>query len=262
MHPIRIWQWPNLLALDAALIALAWQVVFANTLGLQISATAQIVLGLSVWLTYMADRLFDVTKRPIEQLYSTRHRFAKRHTHVLWTVWSGTLTLNIGIALTGLSNKELLNGFILLALCLLYTALNQALSHRFFPKEICVALIFVGGVIVFLLPNAALWMPSAALTLLCLINCLMIGLKEKRVDAALQVKSMARLPSQITLILKLICGGTLFYLTPEAALPIGLSLGTLCMIHAYQRRLSTEAYRVLVDCALFAGPVTAWCILA
>ena len=76
--------------------------------------------------------------------------------------------------------SELRNGAALLTLCLLYTALNQALSRRFFPKELCVAIIFAGGVIVFLLPSACLWAPAGALALLCLINCLMIGAKEQR----------------------------------------------------------------------------------
>jgi len=262
MLRIRPWQWPNLLALDAALIALVWQAAFAAVIQHEVSTTAQIVLGLSVWLTYMADRLFDVAKRPSEQLHALRHRFAKRHARVLWLLWSGTLLLNIGIALTGLSIHELRNGFILLTGCLLYTALNQALSRQFFPKEICVALIYTGGVIVFLLPNAALWKPSVALALLCLINCLMIGAKEHEIDAALQVRSMARFPTRLTLILKIICGGTLCFLTPEWALPIGLSLAALCILHIYNSRLSTEVYRVLADNALLVGPIIAWCILA
>ena len=262
MLRIRLSQWPNLLALDAALIALIWQAAFASALQQHLSTSAQIVLGLSVWLTYMADRLFDVAKRSVGQLHSLRHRFAKRNARVLWTVWSGTLLLNIGIALTGLSPQELRNGFILLALCLLYTALNQTLSRRFFPKELCVALIYAGGVIVFLLPNPALWKPSIALTLLCLINCLMIGSKETHIDAALEVNSMARLPTQLTLMLKIICVGMLCCLPQAWALPIGLSLGALCILHAYQSRLSTETYRVLADSALLVGPGIAWCVLS
>ena len=194
MPPIRIWQWPNLLAVDAALVALLWQAAFAAALGHEVSVAAQIVLGVSVWLTYMADRLFDVAKRPLQQLHSTRHRFAKQHFRALWGVWCGALVTNIALALTELSIRELRNGAVLLALCLLYTALNQTLSRRFFPKEICVAIIFAGGVIVFLLPNAGIWLSAGSFALLCLINCLMIGAKEQQVDAALQVRSMARLP--------------------------------------------------------------------
>ena len=82
MHPpIKLWQWPNALALDAALIALLWLTALAGALRVELSAAAYAVLGLSVWLTYMADRLYDVTPREANALLSVRHRFAKRHHH-------------------------------------------------------------------------------------------------------------------------------------------------------------------------------------
>ena len=260
MVRIRLWQWPNLLALDAALIALVWQAAFAAALGNEVSAAAQIVLSLSVWLTYMADRLFDVAKRPLQQLHSTRHQFAKQHRNTLWRCWWCVLLSNVGIALTGLSMSELRNGAALLTLCLLYTALNQALSRRFFPKELCVAIIFAGGVIVFLLPSACLWAPAGALALLCLINCLMIGAKEQRIDTALQVRSLSRLPSPLIHALEISCALSLCLLNQVWTLPIGLSLGALLIIHANQKRLCVETFRVLTDSALLIGPCVAFCL--
>lgn len=260
MRSIRLWQWPNLLALDAALIAVIWQAAFAATLGLKVSVAAHNVLGLSVWLTYMADRLFDVARRPLEQLHSTRHRFAKQHRKTLWRIWWCVLTSNIALAFTGLSIHELVNGAVLLALCLLYTALNQALSRKFFPKEICVAIIFAGGVIVFLLPNAALWVPASALALLCLINCLMIGAKEQQVDATLQVRSLSRLPTLFIIALEISCALSLCWLNQAWLLKIGLSLGTLLIIHAYRKRLCVETFRVLTDSALLIGPSVVFCL--
>lgn len=257
MLRIRIWQWPNLLSVDTALIALVWQAAFAATLGVQVSAAAQVVLGLSVWLTYMADRLFDVAKRPLEHLHAARHCFAKQHFCALWGVWCGALIANLTLAFIGLSTLELRNGAVLLALCLLYTTLNQALSRRFFPKEICVAIIYVGGVIVFLLPNASLWAPAGALTLLCLINCLLIGSKEQRIDAALKVRSLSRLPSPLIIALEVICALSLCILSHAWALPIGLSLGTLGIIHLQKKQLSIEVFRVLTDSALLIGPSVA-----
>lgn len=259
MLRIRLWQWPNLLALDAALVALAWQAAFTQILGLQISMAAQIVLGLSVWLTYMADRLFDVAKRPLQQLHAARHRFAKQHFRPLWSIWGGALITDIALALAGLSLNELRNGAVLLALCLLYTALNQALSRKFFPKELCVASIFAGGVIVFLLPNATLWAPAGSFALLCLINCLLIGAKERSVDAALQVRSLARLPAQLTIVLEIACALSLCFLDRAWMLPLGLSLGVLLILHCIQKRLSVESFRVLTDSALLIGPgVALW----
>ena len=259
INPIRLWQWPNILALDAALIALFWQAVFANSSGLQVNLAAQGVLGLSVWLTYMADRLFDVTKRPLQQLHSARHRFAKQNVRVLWWLWTCVLLINIGSALTGLNARELQNGAALLILCLLYTAFNQILSRGFFPKELCVALIYAGGVIIFLIPipGAELWAPTAALVLLCLINCLMIGAKEQRIDRALQVRSMAQLPLQLTVALYISCALLLCFLSQAWLLPIGLSWGAFLIIHIYRHHLSVESFRVLADSSLLIGPAVA-----
>jgi len=260
MLRIRLWQWPNLLAVDAALIALAWQAAFATALVNEVSAAAQIVLGLSVWLTYIADRLFDVAKRPLQKLHSARHRFAKQYRNTLWRCWWCILLSNIGIAFTGLTTSQLKNGAALLTLCLLYTALNQRLSRRFFPKELCVALIYTAGVIIFLLPSASLWPPARALALLCLINCLMIGAKEQCIDTALQVRSLSRLPTLFITALKITCALSLCFLNQAWALPIGLSLGALWIIAAYQEQLSVETFRVLTDSALLIGPSVAFCL--
>ena len=254
MLRIRIWQWPNILAVDAALIALAWQATLAVPLELHVSQTTQIVLGLSVWLTYMADRLFDASKRPLQELRSARHQFTKQHRNTLWHCWWGVLISNIAIAFTGLSIHQLRNGAGLLVLCLLYTALNQTLSRRFFPKEICVALIYTGGVIVFLLPSETLWGPASALAILYLINCLMIGAKEQQIDAALQVRSLSRLPPALIILLAVICALFLCLLNQAWALPIGLSLGALCIIHFHQKKLPVETFRVITDSALLIGP--------
>jgi hypothetical protein len=260
MLHIRLWQWPNLLAVDAALIALVWQAAFAAALGNEVSAAAQTVLGLSVCLTYMADRLFDVAKRPLQQLHSTRHQFAKQHRNTLWRCWWCVLLSNIGIAFAGLTSTQLKNGTALLTLCLIYTALNQRLSRRFFPKEFCVALIYTAGVIIFLLPNASLWTPACALTLLCLTNCLMIGAKEQCIDTALQVHSLSRLPTLCITTLKITCALSLCFLDHAWLFQIGLSLGALWIIHSCQERLSVETFRVLTDSALLIGPSVAFCL--
>jgi hypothetical protein len=256
MLRIRIWQWPNLLALDAALIALVWQAAFAAALGLQVSAVARLVLGLSVWLTYMADRLFDVAKRPATQLYSARHRFAKKHFRRLWGIWVGVLIADLITALSLLEATQLRNGSVLLALCLLYTALNQLLSRRFFPKEICVAVIYAGGVVVFLsLPFP--WLAAGTLALLCLINCLMIGTKEQRIDAAMQVRSMTQLSSHLIVLLFAATALPLWSLHSQLALAHGLSLAALLIIQVLQQRIPVETFRVLTDSALLIGPAAA-----
>lgn len=251
----NVLQLPNVLAVDAALIALCWHMVFASASGQSVYFTTASVLSLSVWLTYTADRLFDVAKRTMNQLHSTRHRFAKQHAPTLWKIWFGILVINIGIAFTGLTTRQLLNGVALLTFCLLYTGLNQKLSSRFFPKELCVAIIYAAGVIVFLLPAPSLWVPAGFLMLLCLINCLMISNNEQQIDAAMKVRSMAQFMPKLPIALYLCCTLMLGLMETQWLLPIGSSLAALIVVHFCRKRLSVESFRVLADAALLAGPL-------
>src|SRR5690242_16333745 len=58
--PLRLWLWPNLLSLDAPLVAVLWQQLFARCFGLPGDAIPALLLVASVWLIYAADRAFDV----------------------------------------------------------------------------------------------------------------------------------------------------------------------------------------------------------
>ena len=251
----KVLQWSNVLAIDAALIALCWQSVFASFSGQALTPIMISALGSSVWLMYAADRLFDVKKRPLAQLHSIRHRFTKRNARTLWKFWFGALFVNVSIAFSGLKIHQLRNGAILLLFCLLYTTLNQKLSSRFFPKELCVALIYAGGVIVFLLPAQDLWLPAVFLMLLCLINCLIISNNERQIDAAMKVHSIAQFLPKLPFALYLCCILMLGILEQQWLLPFGASLAGLMLVHACRKRLSIESFRVLADGALFAGPL-------
>jgi hypothetical protein len=250
---IRVWQWPNLLALDAAAIAVAWQTVFADRLFDGPGVPSYLVLALSVWLTYQADRLFDVGNRTATQIKSTRHRFAKQHQNSLWKIWLGLLSINLLIGFTGLSAEQRLSGFHLLIICLIYTFLNQKLSQRFFPKELCVALIFTGGTQVFL--RGQVDIPSiVAFALLCFMNCIIIAKKEKLIDARLRVRSLGSSINSRFL-------NSLIYLTLVFSLLadqwIALVPGALCLacLQVWRHRFDTELFRVLCDTSLLIGPL-------
>ncbi len=253
MHQkIRYWQWSNLLALDAALIAVLWQAALASAQGISLGAPAHIVLGLSVWLTYVADRLFDVSSRPEASLLSLRHQFAKRHARTLWSIWCGVLAVNLLLA-TQLSMIQIRRGALLLALCLLYTLLNQKLSRRFFPKELCVALIYAGGVAVFQPATVPLGF-VACFAWLCLLNCLIIGAKEKSIDAELRVHSLAPLIAERWLsTFAILSTVAMFWVDGILNQPLALSFGLLGGLHWLRGKIATENFRVLVDTALVAG---------
>ena len=243
----RIWHWPNILGIDAALIAVCWQQHFAGT-GMGLGAI--VVLALSVWLTYMADRLLDVRHRAPEDLLSFRHRFAQHQSHRLWQIWWGILIVAISSALCLLSVTQLRNGVGLLILCLLYTFSNQHWAERFFPKELCVALIFVGGTIIFIEnPPIGLWQDGLALACLCTCNCLLIARKEHAVDHALRIRSLSTLPHLSTGVY-LFTGLVGLTISPVVLLP----WACLMLLRLGQKYIHGENFRILADCVLLLGP--------
>jgi len=248
----KVWQWPNVLAIDAALIAAFWQSALAGALGAELGWAAYVVLGLSVWLTYSADRLFDVKSRDVRALLSLRHRFSKQHAARLWPAWFGVLFVNL-LSATQLTATQLKHGALLLALCLLYTLLNQKLSRRFFPKEICVALIYAGGVGVLLPGNLPIGF-FGAFALVCLLNCLAIGAKEKGIDSKMQVHSVAPLIAERFLApLALIGAGLTLWSQIELSYGLALSFGLLSLLHCLRGRIGVEAFRVMADATLLLG---------
>lgn len=250
---IKFWQWPNILSIDASIIAATWLGVFSSEQSAKLSIVPYSVLAMSVWLTYLADRLLDTAPRNEAQLLSARHRFAKRRARVLWLIWVTVLAVDLLTATTWLSGQQLQKGFVLLALCLTYTALNQFLSKRFFPKELLVALIFAGGTQIFL-PEYTDWPSLISFGLLCLINCLCVGWKERAVDASLHVRSLSSISNaQWFYPLMLAAAGfAIFSSYPLALLP---SIILLLVIQMRQKNYLTESFRVLCDVSLFMGPL-------
>ena len=257
MNPtIRLWQWPNILAIDTALIAILWQLSLARVLNAEIDWVAAAVLGLSVWLTYVADRLLDVRSREKAALFSLRHQFAKRYRQALWYIWFVLLAMNLLLAMQ-LTVLQLKNGSLLLIFCLLYTASNQKLSRYFYPKEICVALIYAGGVIIFM-PVAFPLSFFGVFALLCLLNCLMIGAREKVIDAKMRIHSVALLVGESWLAPLALFGAALaVWRGGELWLGLALSFGLLGLLHGLRNQISIEAYRVLADASLVLGAMYA-----
>jgi hypothetical protein len=252
----QFYQWPNILAIDAALIAVAWQAALASNTWAVLGWAAYAALGLSVWLTYMADRLFDVSSHRLEVLISSRHRFAKQHSGLLWRIWCGLLILNLGIA-TQLTSLQLQRGVVLLGICLIYTLLNQKLSRRFFPKEICVAFIYAGGVVLFV-PGLIPVVTMLSFAWLCWVNCLIIGVREKKIDAGMQVHSIASIATECFLA-PLAFGSIpiILYAAPIAGIPMASCALFLGILHLLRKKIELEDFRVLADTTLLAGAIFA-----
>lgn len=195
---IKFWQWPNIMAIDAALVAIGWQYLLVQEFFLSYSPMTGLILGLSVWLTYVGDRWLDVQKIEPQKISTLRHRFTQRYARPLLGIWLLILIINGALAFSTLSPDDLLSGFILLLGCIIYTLLNQLKrTARTVPKEFFVSLIFSAGLIVFNLDEPIerpLHIVLALLSffMLCCYNCTLLAKVEIDIDRAQATSSMVQ----------------------------------------------------------------------
>lgn len=80
-HRKPFWLIPNLLSLDAPLVAIAWLYIFAKTWRVEyLPWTAYVALSLVVWVIYVTDRLLDVSVREgSREVLGARHEFHRKH---------------------------------------------------------------------------------------------------------------------------------------------------------------------------------------
>ena len=150
--------WINILSLDAPVVAALWQGFFAQLFQVQISLAARVVLGLSVWLAYVADRWMDGKMLPIGAAVTLRHQFAQRHAHAIAIAWVLVFVGNVMLSLIGLSEREFMFGLGLAGLVLGYLAFVHFRSlqrHVGRTKELLVAFLFSAGCGVFVVANTA-----------------------------------------------------------------------------------------------------------
>ena len=82
----------------------------------------------------------------------------------------------------------------------------------FFQKNFAFATIYAAGVVIFLQPAADFLLAAGVLGILCLINCMIISVKEQSIDAAMQVRSIAGYLPKLPYPLYGICLIPLFFL--------------------------------------------------
>ncbi|NWK56042.1 hypothetical protein HW115_10500 [Verrucomicrobiaceae bacterium N1E253] len=143
-----IWLLPNLLSLDAPLVAVAWMWMLARALRVEyVHPTAWWVLPAAIWCVYVADRLFDGWSHPDIRESSPRHAF-----HWRWRWLLVVLVLGIGSAcmyqaLYVLPRSMFSAGLVAIMLCGLYflVAFFQGRDVPF-VKNFLAGMIFAMGV--------------------------------------------------------------------------------------------------------------------
>lgn len=257
MPPKRpaIWLWPNLVGLDAPLVALTWQAFLASCFAVPLRPEGRAVLGLTVWAIYLADRLLDVRSAPREQ-ETERHRFHRLHRTAFWCLLALILCADMAAVLLWLRPAVFRSGLYPLAAVLLYLGVIHQQRFRV-AKELAVALLFTAGTFLigwtFSEHRLSLLLPAAAFLLLCLGNLVAIEMWEWR-----ELRNAAgKRPHSITLLLDrmfpwwmgalvaaALVGGSAWYVA------VALSAAAITALYAVGSRWSLNLRRVLVDAAL------------
>ncbi len=255
------WQWPSVLSLEVPLIAVSWQRLLGSALGAPVHESESLLLGLTVWLIYSADRLLDgFGEHPGR---TQRHHFYTAHRHSVQRVWLLVGLGSLGLALASLSGPEFLGGALLGAAMLGYFLCRHHWRSDHHPKELHIALLFALGVSLIPLLSGAALGPLVLFTLLfaalIFLNCSFVALWEGEHDlepapfAARHPRIARRLP-KLALILALGC--ILLAALIPVYLPLELSLaGSSLLLYSldgpyFATRLGPEARRVAGDAAL------------
>jgi hypothetical protein len=252
------------LSLDAPLVAILWQSLFAHAFGIPFSPAVTAALALAVWCIYVADRLLDTARFRVQGV-TARHRFSLHNRAPL------ILALVTGVVLlallsTAVPGPILEAGWLLgLFVGIYFVAVHCA---RVLPvrtgcaKELCVGFTFAAGST---LPvwsstgvHSRLLIPAILFGSICAVNCLAIELWESRVGNRVRMSStLLQWLSASLAAFAALC----FFLSPPALHPIhaalcGASLLLFALLHD-AGRFSAVWLRVLADVAL-CTPLLFW----
>lgn len=184
--------WLSLLCLDAPIVAVAWQWLFARTFGAHLHLSLRALLFLTAWLIYLTDRFADTIKLPAVSPISLRHRFCREHMVGWWIAIVVIFIIDASLALRSLDLQMLLLGGTLAAICGFYLFINHSLGGKWRPlplKEKAIGILFAAGTtlgVVGQLPGLTISFGVAVMlfAILCTFNCLLIAAWERELDAA------------------------------------------------------------------------------
>lgn len=249
---MRPWLWPNLLSLDAPCVAIVWQLLLARAIT-PIPLVQTAVLGLTVWLIYVADRILD-GMRPPQQADAPRHRFARRYRVPLLIAAFIVLVLTAVLAFGYMEPVRLERGAVLALLVFVHFHLVHR-SRTPWPKELWIGCVFAAGVWLPALVYAPALLPLAAIfAALCWWNCVAIELWEHpAMDRArwhFSTRWLARHLGPVALALAALAAVLSFTTSRQVA---AAEVLTAVLFYLLQRRaahLSTNTLRLAVDAAL------------
>ncbi|MEM0896650.1 MAG: hypothetical protein AAGJ79_07165 [Verrucomicrobiota bacterium] len=280
------WLWPNVLALDAPFVAVTWLYFFAGVLDIHLFPHIYWILGLTVWLIYTSDHLWDGLRLKNRETATHRHLFAAenpRFLTVLLVLGLGLLVYLLLFKAEAVLTMHFEGGriaippypFFLLLMVAGYFV-GRVRSIEGFPKEVLCGTIFALGVLcpVTVLTNWILPQRDAGLAgnllevlkpeiwlfaFLCSINCLAISCWEFDADQENDPESARRHDQHQRwpglAIFVIVVSLLVVFLEPTLSTrivcaAIAVSGSLLVAIQKFGSRLSPPLKRTLADFAL------------
>ena len=278
------WLWPNLLSLDAPLVAVAWYAFFARAHHGKLSAPDAALLFLTVWIIYVLDRLLDGRNSANIAALQQRHKFCKRHRAEFAAALVIAALACAFIVARYLAPSEIVSGLNLAAIVALYMIGVHASRGRIallVPKEIAVGAVFAAGVALPFWSHAAKLTEPAVLpwiffAVLCALNCLAIECWEAPATfneraSGMQISPFVRwaLPRLNAIAAALALTAFLAaILLHSGASPFGVfwavAFAALSLLAAnlLKNKIPPALLRVLADAALLLPPAVALLLLA
>lgn len=170
----RPWLWPNLLSLDAPIVALLWQILFVRCFHGSLGILPAALLAVAVWLIYVADRTLDAWRGLVEH---PRHEFYRKYWRTVLPIWIAALGAAAWMAWSKLPGPLLAQGAVVASGTGLYLAgvhLKPGLLRRAGFKESAVAVLFGLGASLAAWPRVETTSDALAILLfsvLCWMNC-------------------------------------------------------------------------------------------
>lgn len=271
-----LWLYPNLLSLDAPLVALVWLHIFAQNWRLGYHPwEAYVTLGLAVWAIYVGDRLLDVslfgsTGGKLE----ARHRFHHRHRKFFAIAVIAALTIAVVLVATKMPMtiyKHLLLGGVMVAgffgLSLLSSQDANEVAHS---KNILAGVTFAFGTAMtahlyrggYDIYDLLLSREFMSFAVLCVLNIAAIDLWEHAARSADQ-ESKASDELALTLPLTLLGAVALVFAVQDiTARPFFYAILTgtalLYVLNRAHSRFPIHTLRVLADVALLIPVLVFW----
>ena len=265
----RILTWLNLLCLDAPLVAVSWQWLFARQFEIAVPPAATAALFLTAWLIYLADRLGDTVALNRRHATSLRQRFCLEHRYA-WIVALALIAAADLIIITVALDPRVVRFAAplgLLAVAYLFVNQRHPKLWRLAPaKEITIGVLFAAGTIIALLPDfsSSATLPWLLFAALCSLNCISIAVWERWLDEAQRRVSIA---TAFPAVGRYVAGALMAVIALSlAAMQLGVIAGPiynciavstslLLLVHLMRRRIQPDVRTALADLVLLMPPI-------